>query len=136
MKRRHAKKNTLKQKVYTLLLKNLTVEEIASALGISDARVCSIIENILCDISKEIENNNSIGELLKEYKLCIDGLGEALREAWLIYHSSDDEGLRLKALRMIVQLYKARLDMLEEGQVTMKVKELIDEYEQKTKEST
>jgi DNA-directed RNA polymerase specialized sigma subunit len=60
MKRRHAKKNTLKQKVYTLLLKNLTVEEIASALGISDDRVCSIIENILCDISKEIENNNSL----------------------------------------------------------------------------
>ncbi len=136
MKRRiHVKKNTLKQKVYTLLLKNLTIEEIASALGISDTRVCSIIESILHDISKEIEDDG-VDELLKEYKLCIDGLGEALREAWLIYHSSDDEGLRLKALRMIVQLYKARLDMLEEGQVTMKVKELIDEYEHKTKEST
>ncbi len=133
---RYARRNPLKRRVYTLLLKNLTVEEIADALGISDTQVYSIIESILDDISKDIESNNGVEELLREYKLCMDGLDEVLREAWLIYHSSDDEGLRLKTLKMIIQLYKARLDMLGEGQVTMKVKELIDEYESKLKDST
>jgi len=35
---------------------------------------------------------------------------------------------KIRGIKMIAQLYKARLDMLKKGQVTMKVKELIDEY--------
>ncbi len=135
MKRRRFSKNKLKNKVYILLLKNLSIEEIADALAISPTKVIDIIEDILSDIGKEVEGS-SIGELLKEYRLCVDGLGEALREAWLVYHATDDELLRLKALRIIIQLYKTKMNALEDGHIAVKVKELIDEYERNTKETT
>ena len=135
MKRRRFSKNTLKNKVYILLLKNLSMEEIADALAISPTKVIDIIDDILGDIGKEIESS-SIGELLKEYRLCVDGLGEVLREAWLVYHATDDELLRLKALRIIIQLYKTKMNALEDGHIAVKVKELIDEYERNTKETT
>ncbi len=134
MKRRRFSKNTLKNKVYILLLKNLSMEEIADALAISPTKVIDIIDDILSDIGKEAESS-SIGELLKEYRLCVDGLGEVLREAWLVYHATDDELLRLKALRIIIQLYKTKMNALEDGHIAVKVKELIDEYERNTKET-
>ncbi|MEM0366974.1 MAG: hypothetical protein QW776_00535 [Candidatus Nitrosocaldus sp.] len=126
----------LKRKIYTLLLKNLTSEEIAAALNIHPRVVSKSIASILAGIDRKGKGYEDTARTLhREYRFCIDGLNEVLRELWLLFHSSDDEGIKIRVLKMIMDLYEARIRMLEDGEVAAKVRELVNILEDEAKET-
>lgn len=125
----------LKRKIYTLLLKNLTREEIADALNISPRVVSRSIAGILANMDREGNGYGDTARMLhREYRFCMDGLNEVLRELWLLFHSTDDESIKIRVLKMIVDLYEARFRMLEEGEVAAKVRELVSILEGEAEE--
>lgn len=117
----------LRRKIYALLLKNLTSEEIADALNLPPETVSRSIAGILSSIDRKGKGYMHAARMLhREYRFCIDGLNEVLRELWLLFHSSDDNGMKLRVLKMIMDLYEARFRMLEDGEMVSKVRELVD----------
>ncbi len=61
------------------------------------------------------------------YKQFIDGIEEAKREAWRIYHHNNNEVSlkeKLSALKLIVESNEARFKMLSEGPSILAVRSL------------
>jgi hypothetical protein len=88
----------------------------------------------LAEISKHSELSQQFvydlakSDLAYYYKQSIDGIEEAKREAWRIYHNNNEVPVKekLAALKLIVESNEARFKLLSEGPSVLAVKSLED----------
>jgi len=125
---RKPEEHTRRERVYRLLLKNLSPREISEALESNTQTVERDISAIQSKLEEWLRRNP---DLLKDRMATLlsqlDGLDNITREAWLQYHQlPDGSGAKVKALDLVrqVQQDQARLlGLLQTSIVAMEVKE-------------
>src|SRR5215212_11154360 len=114
-----------RKKVASLLAQSMTESEIAQELGVDQSTISRDIK-ALKELSQQFIYDLAKSDLAYYYKQCIDGIEEAKREAWRIYHNNTDVSVkeRLSALKLIVESNEARFKLLTEGPSVVAVKSL------------
>src|SRR4051812_7990805 len=94
-----------RSKVSSLLAQSMTETEIAQKLNVDQSTISRDIK-ALKEISQQFVYNLAKSDLSYYYKQSIDGIEEAKREAWRIYHHNNNEislKEKLSALKLIVE---------------------------------
>ena len=79
-----------RRKVASLLAQSLTETEIAQELNVDHSTISRDIK-VLKELSEQFVYNLARSDLAYYYKQSIDGIEEAKREAWKIYHNNNNE---------------------------------------------
>jgi IS30 family transposase len=115
-----------RKKVASLLAQSMTEAEIAQELNVDQSTINRDIK-ALKELSQQFIYELAKSDLAYYYKQCIDGIEEAKREAWRIYHNNNNEVSvkeKLSALKLIVESNEARFKLLSEGPSVLAVKSL------------
>lgn len=109
----------------------MTQTEIAEKLGVDQTTISADIR-ALKEISQHFIYDLAKSDLAYYYKQSIDGIQEALAEAWKIYQQYDSNDffnstkLKLMALKIIVQANEAKYKLLSDAPSVMTLKSLED----------
>ena len=115
-----------RRKVASFLAQSFTETEIAKELDVDQSTISRDVK-ALKELSQKFVYNLAKSDLAYYYKQCIDGIEEAKREAWKIYHNNNNEVSvkeKLCALKLIVESNEARFKLLSEGPSVLAVKSL------------
>ena len=114
-----------RRKVASLLAQSMTETEIAQELNVDQSTVSRDIK-ALKELSQQFVYDLAKSDLAYYYKQSIDGIEEAKRQAWRIYHDSNNISTKdkLSALKLIVESNEARFKLLSEGPSILAVKSL------------
>jgi IS30 family transposase len=111
-----------RRKVSSLLAQSMTESEIAQELNVDQSTISRDIK-ALKELSQQFIYDLAKSDLAYYYKQSIDGIEEAKREAWRIYHNNDfSVKEKLSALKLIVESSEARFKLLSEGPSILAVK--------------
>ena len=103
-----------RRKVSSLLAQSMTEEEIAQELSVDQSTISRDIK-VLKELSQQFVYDLAKSDLAYYYKQSIDGIEEAKREAWKIYHHNNNEVSvkeKLSALKLIVESNESRFKLL------------------------
>jgi IS30 family transposase len=117
-----------RKKVASLSAQSMTETEIAQELNIDQSTISRDIK-ALKELSQQFVYDLAKSDLsYYYYKQSIDGIEEAKREAWRIYHNNNEVPVKekLAALKLIVESNEARFKLLSEGPSVLAVKSLED----------
>jgi IS30 family transposase len=91
-----------RRKVASLLAQSLTETEIAQELNVDQSTISRDVK-ALKQVSQQFVYDLAKSDLSYYYKQSIDGIEEAKREAWGIYHNNNDVSVKekLSALKLI-----------------------------------
>jgi Homeodomain-like domain len=116
--------------VARLLAQSMTETEIAIHLDVHVSTICRDIKALKAK-SQQFVYDLAKSDLAYYYKQCIEGIDEANRESWKIYH--DDNKLPIKekllALKVIIQSNESKFKLLSEGPIVLAVKSLEERLE-------
>jgi IS30 family transposase len=113
-----------RRKVASLLAQSMTENEIAHELNVDQSTISRDVK-ALKELSQQFVYDLAKSDLAYYYKQSIDGIEEAKREAWRIYHDNDIlVKEKLAALKLIVESNEARFKLLSEGPSVVAVKSL------------
>jgi IS30 family transposase len=116
-----------RRRVSSLLTQSMTESEIAKELNVDQSTISRDVK-ALKELSQQFVFDLAKSDLAYYYKQSIDGIEEAKREAWRIYHDNNNNGVSLKeklaALKLIVEVNEARFKLLSEGPSILAVKSL------------
>jgi len=115
-----------RRKVSSLLAQSMTESEIAQELNVDQSTISRDVK-ALKELSQHFVYDLAKSDLAYYYKQSIDGIEEAKREAWRIYHHNNNEASvkeKLSALKLIVESNEARFKLLSEGPSILAVKSL------------
>ena len=117
-----------RRKVASLLARSMTETEIAQALKVDQSTISRDVK-ALKELSQKFVYNLAKSDLSYYYKQSIDGIEEAKREAWKIYHHHNNNNQvsvkeKLSALKLIIESNEARFKLLSEGPSVLAVKSL------------
>jgi IS30 family transposase len=115
-----------RRQVASLLAQSMTESEIAQELGVDQSTISRDIK-ALKELSQQFVYNLAKSDLAYYYKQSIDGIEEAKREAWRIYHHNNNEVSvkeKLSALKLIVEANESSFKLLSEGPSILAVKSL------------
>jgi IS30 family transposase len=115
-----------RRKVASFLAQSFTETEIAKELDVDQSTISRDVK-ALKELSQKFVYNLAKSDLAYYYKQCIDGIEEAKREAWKIYHNNNNEVSvkeKLCALKLIVESNEARFKLLSEGPSVLAVRSL------------
>jgi IS30 family transposase len=104
----------------------MTESEIAQELNVDQSTISRDIK-ALKELSQQFVYDIAKSDLAYYYKQCIDGIEEAKREAWRIYHDNNNQVSvkeKLAALKLIVESNESRFKLLSEGASVLAVKSL------------
>jgi IS30 family transposase len=116
-----------RKKVASLSAQSMTETEIAQELNVDQSTISRDIK-ALKELSQQFVYDLAKSDLSYYYKQSIDGIEEAKREAWRIYHNNNEVPVKekLAALKLIVESNEARFKLLSEGPSVLAVKSLDD----------
>ena len=100
--------------------------EIAQELNVDQSTISRDIK-ALQEFSQQFVYDLAKSDLAYYYKQCIDGVEEAKKEAWRIYHNNNNEVSvkeKLSALKLIVESNEARFKLLSDGPSVLAIKSL------------
>jgi IS30 family transposase len=115
-----------RRKVASLLAQSMTETEIAQELKVDQSTISRDVK-ALKQLSQQFIYDLAKSDLAYYYKQSIDGIEEAKREAWRIYHNNNNDislKEKLSALKLIVESNEARFNLLSEGTSILAVKSL------------
>src|SRR5215208_4522460 len=115
-----------RRKVASLLAQSMTESEIAKQLNVDQSTISRDVK-ALKELSQKFIYDLAKSDLAYYYKQSIDGIEEAKREAWRIYHDNNNQVSvkeKLAALKLIVESNEARFKLLSEGPSVLAVKSL------------
>jgi IS30 family transposase len=113
-----------RRKVSSMLAQSMTESEIAQQLNVDQSTI-SRDTKALKESSQQFVYNLAKSDLAYYYKQSIDGIEEAKREAWEIYHNNEvSVKEKLSALKLIVESNEARFKLLSEGPSGLAIKSL------------
>jgi IS30 family transposase len=115
-----------RRKVASFLAQSMTESEIAQQLGVDQSTISRDVK-ALKELSQQFIYDLAKSDLAYYYKQSIDGIEEAKREAWRIYHHNNSEVSlkeKLSALKLIVESNEARFKLLSGGTAILAVKAL------------
>ncbi len=115
-----------RRKVASLLAQSMTETEIAQELNVDQSTISRDVK-ALKELSQQFVYNLAKSDLAYYYKQSIDGIEEAKREAWRIYHHNNNEVSvkeKLSALKLIVESNEVRFKLLSEGPSILAVRSL------------
>ena len=116
-----------RRKVSSLLAQSMTETEIAQELNVDQSTISRDVK-ALKELSQQFIYDLAKSDLAYYYKQSIDGIEEAKREAWKIYHHNNNNEVsvkeKLSALKLIVESNEARFKLLSEGPSVLAVKSL------------
>jgi IS30 family transposase len=113
-----------RRKVASLLAQSMTESKIAQKLSVDQFTISRDIK-ALKELSQQFIFDLAKSDLSYYYKQCIDGIEEAKREAWKIYHNNSVSlKEKLSALKLIVESNEVRFKLLSEGPSILAVKSL------------
>lgn len=115
-----------RRKVASLLAQSLTETEIAQELNVDQSTISRDVKS-LKELSQQFIYDLAKSDLAYYYKQSIDGIEEAKREAWRIYHNNNNEVSvkdKISALKLIVESNESRFKLLSEGPSILAVKSL------------
>jgi IS30 family transposase len=114
-----------RKKVSSLLAQSMTESEIAQELKVDQSTISRDVK-ALKELSQQFVYDLAKSDLAYYYKQSIDGIEEAKREAWRIYHHNNDISVKekLAALKLIVESNESRFKLLSEGPSILTVKAL------------
>ena len=113
-----------RRRVSSLLAQSMTESEIAQELNVDQSTISRDIK-ALKELSQQFIYDLAKSDLAYYYKQSIDGIEEAKREAWRIYHNNDfSVKEKLSALKLIVEANEAKFKLLSEGPSILAVKSL------------
>ena len=117
-----------RRKVASLLARSMTETEIAQALKVDQSTISRDVK-ALKELSQKFVYNLAKSDLSYYYKQSIDGIEEAKREVWKIYHHHNNNNQvsvkeKLSALKLIIESNEARFKLLSEGPSVLAVKSL------------
>jgi transcriptional antiterminator len=104
----------------------MTESEIAQELKVDQSTISRDIK-ALKELSQEFVYALAKTDLAYYYKQSIDGIEEAKREAWRIYHHNNNEVTlkeKLAALKLIVEANEVKFKLLSEGPSVLAVKSI------------
>ena len=115
-----------RRKVASLVAQSMTETEIAQKLNVDQSTISRDVK-ALRELSQQFVYDLAKSDLSYYYKQSIDGIEEAKREAWKIYHNNNN-GVSIKeklsALKLIVEANESRFNLLSEGPSIIAVKSL------------
>jgi Trp operon repressor len=117
-----------RRKVSSLLAQSLNESEIAHELNVNQSTISRDVKT-LKELSQKFVYDLAKSDLAYFYKQSIDGIEEAKREAWRIYHHNNNEVSvkeKLAALKLIVEAHEARFKLLSDGPSVLAIKSLED----------
>jgi hypothetical protein len=103
-----------RNKVNELSIKGFSQAEISRMLQISEATISKDI-TFLKEEAKETIKNHIHDKLPYEYKKCISGLEEIIKESWIILAHSEKIGNtkdKISSLALIKDTYNTKMDLL------------------------
>ena len=111
-----------RQKVLGYLAKHLTEREIAQLLKTSQSTIHRDIQALKED-SKEYVNDLAryFGYYYQE---TIEGIDQAIREAWSVFDKEQNPRIKLQALSLIKECSEARFRLLSDGPTVIAVQKL------------
>jgi IS30 family transposase len=116
-----------RRKVSSMLAQSMTESEIAQQLNVDQSTI-SRDTKALKESSQQFVYNLAKSDLAYYYKQSIDGIEEAKREAWKIYHDNNNNEVsvkeKLSALKLIIESNEARFKLLSEGPSVLAIKSL------------
>jgi IS30 family transposase len=115
-----------RRRVASLLSQSMTETEIAQELNVDQSTISRDVK-ALKELSQQFVYNLAKSDLAYYYKQSIDGIEEAKREAWKIYHHNNNEVSlkeKLSALKLIVESNEARFKLLSQGPSILAIKAL------------
>jgi IS30 family transposase len=115
-----------RRKVASLLAQSMTENEIAHELNVDQSTISRDVK-ALKELSQRFVYDLAKSDLSYYYKQSIDGIEEAKREAWRIYHHNNNEVSvkeKLSALKLIIEANEARFKLLSESTSILAVKVL------------
>jgi DNA-binding transcriptional ArsR family regulator len=115
-----------RRRVASLLAQSMTETEIVQKLNVDQSTISRDIKT-LRELSQHFIYDLAKSDLAYYYKQCIDGIEEAKREAWRIYHHNNNEFSvkeKLSALKLIVEANEAKFKLLSEGPSVLAIKSL------------
>jgi IS30 family transposase len=102
----------------------MTETEIAQELNVDQSTISRDIK-ALKELSQKFVYDLAKSDLAYYYKQSIDGIEEAKKEAWRIYHNIEvSPKEKLTALKLIVESNQARFKLLSEGLSILALKSL------------
>src|SRR5215211_2488797 len=93
-----------RRRVASLLAQSMTESEIAQQLNVDQSTISRDVK-ALKELSQQFVYDLAKSDLSYYYKQSIDGIEEAKREAWRIYHNNNQVSLKekLSALKLIIE---------------------------------
>jgi IS30 family transposase len=82
-----------RRKVASLLAQSMTETEISKELGVDQSTISRDVK-ALKELSQQFVYDLAKSDLAYYYKQCIDGIEEAKREAWRIYHDNNQVSVK------------------------------------------
>jgi hypothetical protein len=112
--------------VASLLAQSMIESEIAQELKVDQSTISRDVK-ALKELSQRFIYDLAKSDLAYYYKQSIDGIEEAKKEAWRIYHNNNNEVSvkdKLSALKLIVEANESRFKLFSEGPSIMNIKSL------------
>jgi DNA-binding transcriptional ArsR family regulator len=115
-----------RRQVASLLSKSVTETQIAKQLSVDQSTISRDVK-VLKAMSQQFVYDLAKSDLAYYYKQSIDGIEEAKKESWRIFHD-DMVPVREKllALKIIIQSNEVRFKLLSEGPSVLAIKSLED----------
>jgi predicted transcriptional regulator len=100
-----------RNKVQELAVKGFNQADIAKMLQISEPTISRDVDYLKQSAKQEIKKHIT-DRLPYEYRNCIEGLTEIIREGWTIAAKTDKTGERLQSLALIKDTYSTKMELL------------------------
>jgi DNA-binding transcriptional ArsR family regulator len=115
-----------RRKVASLVAQSMTESEIAQELNVDQSTISRDIK-VLKHMSQQFIYDLAKYDLACLYKQCMNGIDEANRNAWALFHDDDlKEKDKLLALKLIKECNESKFKLLTEGPSILAVKSLED----------
>jgi hypothetical protein len=123
-----------RNKVNELSIKGFSQAEISRMLQLSEATISKDI-TFLKEEAKETIKNHIHDKLPYEYKKCISGLEEIIKEAWIVATKAEKLGNnkdKLQSLALIKDTYNTKMDLLTNASLLQDSIKFVTETKQKS----
>ncbi|HET8855903.1 MAG TPA: hypothetical protein VFM28_00085 [Nitrososphaeraceae archaeon] len=125
-----------RNKVNELSIKGFGLTDISKMLQIPKTTISRDIE-FLKQEAKETIRNHIQEKLPYEYKKCISGLDEIIKEGWIIAAQADKKGdsrEKLQSLALIKDTYNTKMDLLTNASLLQDSIKFVEEHNNNKKE--